>query len=67
MTNDLYRKQAVEHSTRSLYGEVILTGPPGSWLVTLLLIFVMAIIAGLLIWAKVDGTPLWQWLSEKAA
>ena len=66
MTDELYRKEALEHRTRSLYGEVILTAPPASWVVTFILIAVMALIVGLLVLAKADGLPLWKWLLSGA-
>lgn len=66
MTNDLYRKEAVDHSIRNLYGDVILTGPPGSWIVTLILISVMLIIGAGLLWVEIDDLALWRWLWMRA-
>ena len=42
----LFRKEALEHRSRALFGEVILRGPAASWVITLILIFVMALIIG---------------------
>lgn len=67
MTNDLYRKEAIDHSIRNLYGEVVLMGSPGSWLVTVILVCVMAILGSLLFWADVDGMALWKWLWLRAS
>jgi len=44
----LFRKEALEHRSRALFGEVILRGPIASWVITALLILVMGLlIAGL--------------------
>ena len=44
----LFRKEALEHRSRALFGEVVLRGSIASWVITTLLILVMAIvIAGL--------------------
>jgi len=44
----LFRKEALEHRSRALFGEVVLRGSIASWVITALLILVMAIaIAGL--------------------
>lgn len=67
MTDDLYRKEALEHRTRSLYGDVILTAPPTTWIVTFILVIVMALIVALLVIAQIDGAPLWKWLLGRAA
>lgn len=46
--SDLYRKEALEHRTRSLFGEVRLQAPPSSWVITLLLVvLVVKIVAAL--------------------
>jgi len=42
----LFRKEALEHRSRALFGEVVLRGSIVSWIITGLLILVM----GLLIW-----------------
>jgi len=44
----LFRKEALEHRSRALFGEVVLRGSITSWVITALLILVMAVfIAGL--------------------
>jgi len=46
--SNLFRKDALEHRSRALYGEVVLKAPLGSWVITALLILLMAVlIAGL--------------------
>lgn len=41
--SDLYRKEALAHRSRALFGEVRLQAPPATWLITALLIGVVAI------------------------
>lgn len=71
MTNDLYRKEALEHRSRSLYGEVILTSPPGTWLLTFILAAVVIFVCGLLFFGQVqtdDGTlSIIDWFMSGAA
>ena len=44
----LFRKEALEHRSRALFGEVRLRNTVSSWIITALLVLVMAIfIAGL--------------------
>ncbi|WP_427453171.1 hypothetical protein [Litorimonas sp. WD9-15] len=46
--SDLYRKEALAHRTRALFGEVRLKAPPSTWLVTILLaIVVVKVVAAL--------------------
>lgn len=46
--SDLYRKEALAHRSRALFGEVRLQAPPATWMITTLLIFLIAIcLAGL--------------------
>jgi len=69
--SDLYRKEALEHRTRSLFGEVRLQAPPSTWLITLLLIMLVAILLGALFLLNVqtdDGAVrLVDWLLGRAA
>jgi len=62
----LFRKEALEHRSRALFGEVILRGPIASWVITALLILVMGLlIAGLfLVSVKTDdgAIRLLDWL-----
>lgn len=71
MTKDLYRKEALEHRSRSLYGEVVLTPPPGTWLLTFILTAVMVLIGGLLFFGQVqtdEGTiSLLKWFMSGPA
>ncbi len=70
MTQDLYRKEALDHRNKSLYGEVILTGPPRTWLITAILSIVLIIFAALLIFGQVktdNGTvSLLRWLLTRS-
>ena len=46
--SDLYRKEALAHRSRALFGEVRLQAPPATWIITLLLGVLVAIcLAGL--------------------
>ncbi|WP_418152469.1 hypothetical protein AB8615_00030 [Litorimonas sp. RW-G-Af-16] len=42
--SDLFRKEALDHRSRALFGEVVLRGPLGSWVLTILVIAVTALI-----------------------
>jgi len=67
----LFRKEALEHRSRALFGEVVLRGSIASWVITGLLILVM----GLLIWGlffiniETDNGSfrLLEWLFSKDA
>jgi len=65
----LFRKEALEHRSRALFGEVVLRGTIASWVITLLLIAVMAILIGGLFLVNVEtsGGPvrLLDWLLSK--
>ena len=46
--SDLYRKEALAHRSRALFGEVRLQAPPATWMITALLVVLVAIcLAGL--------------------
>ncbi len=46
--SDLYRKEALAHRSRALFGEVRLQAPPATWMITALLIGLITIcLAGL--------------------
>jgi len=66
MSDDLYRKEAIEHQQRRLYGDVILKAPPTTWLLTFILIAVAALIFAMLFLGRIE-TPtgsktLFAWL-----
>jgi len=65
----LFRKEALEHRSRALFGEVILRGTLGSWVITLLLIAVMALFIGGLFFLSVETANgpvrLLDWLMSK--
>lgn len=64
--SNLFRKEALTHRSRALYGEVILRSPPATWVITVLLLTLAgALIAGafLLKVETEDGTlRLIDWL-----
>ncbi len=46
--SDLYRKEALAHRSRALFGDVRLQAPPATWIITVLLVVLVAIcLAGL--------------------
>jgi len=65
----LFRKEALEHRSRALFGEVVLRGTVGSWVVTGLLIAVMAILIGGLFFVNVETSDgplrLLDWLLSR--
>lgn len=67
----LFRKEALEHRSRALFGEVVLRGTVTSWVVTLLLIAVMAIFIGGLFFVNVETSDgpvrLLDWLLSREA
>ena len=64
--SDLYRKEALAHRSRALFGELRLQAPPATWLITGLLVLLIAIcLAGLfLIHVQTDegAVRLIDWL-----
>ncbi len=69
MTKDLYRKEALDHVTQRLYGEVIMKSPPASWIITFIVIFVFLLFFGILCLASVDvdgvKMSLIEWLLSR--
>ncbi|MEP3655972.1 MAG: hypothetical protein ABJO36_13845 [Litorimonas sp.] len=41
--SDLYRKEALAHRSRALFGEVRLQAPPATWMITALVVALVAI------------------------
>lgn len=41
--SDLYRKEAMAHRSRALFGEVRLQAPPATWMITVLLVILVGI------------------------
>lgn len=64
--SDLYRKEALAHRSRALFGEVRLQSPPASWVITVLLVILATIcLAGLFLFhVQTDEGPvrLIDWL-----
>ena len=69
MTQDLYRKEALDHVTQRLYGEVVLKSPPASWVITLIILAVMGLFIALLFLTRIeDGVTsqsLLRWLISR--
>jgi len=67
----LFRKEALEHRSRALFGEVVLRGPIAAWVITLILVLVMTILIAGLFFVTVDnnGEPLrlLDWLLSRDA
>lgn len=65
----LFRKEALEHRSRALFGEVVLRGSVGSWVITGLLITVMTLLMGGLFFLNIDtadgSVRLLDWLLSK--
>jgi len=65
----LFRKEALEHRSRALFGEVVLRGSLGSWVITALLLAVMAVMIGGLFFLNIDtadgSVRLLDWLLSK--
>jgi len=58
--SDLYRKEALAHRSRALFGEVRLQAPPATWMITVLLAVLAAIcLAGLFLFqVQTDAGPM---------
>ena len=58
--SDLYRKEALEHRSRALFGEVRLQAPPATWMISVLLvILILTCVAGLFLFqVQTDDGPL---------
>lgn len=69
--SDLYRKEALAHRTRSLFGEVRLQARPSSWLITALLLGLAAILVAALFLFSVEteegAVRLLDWLLGRAS
>lgn len=74
MTSDLFRKEAIRHRTRALFGDVVLALPLSNWILSALVVglFLAVIACGLFIQVPVvdaqavmseqEILPLWRWL-----
>lgn len=60
--SSLFRKEAMEHRSRALFGEVVLRGPLPSWAVIGLILGTIALSAGVLFGISVDEQTVWSWL-----
>ncbi len=71
MTDDLFRKEAVRHRTRALYGDVVLAAPLSTWIITALLLVIIVGISTLCILGTIDvdgaRVPIWRWALGQAS
>lgn len=69
MTDDLFRKEAIRHRTRALYGDVLLAAPLSTWVITVLLIAITFGLIGFGLFGSIDvdgiRVPIWQWALGK--
>ncbi len=65
MTKDLFRKEAIRHRTRALFGDVILAAPLSTWLITGLLMVIMGGVIAFGLLGTIDGVPIWRWALGK--
>jgi len=67
----LFRKEALEHRSRALFGEVVLRNTVASWVITVLLILVMVIFIGGLFFLTVEtengAIRLLDWLLSRGS
>lgn len=70
MTKELFRKEAIRHRTRALYGDVVLVTPRITWVLTALLIAVMVGVIGFCIFGTIEvngvDTSIWRWAIGRA-
>jgi len=71
MTQDLYRKEAIEHRSRRLFGEIILKSGPSLWWITALLVLTVGLgvfgLFGISIETDAGRLSLLQWLLGESA
>ena len=65
MTDELFRREAVRHNTPGLFGEVRLSAPPASWVVTAISVAALALIATLLFGLDVGEQSLLAWILSR--
>ena len=65
MTEELFRREAVRHNTPGLFGEVRLSAPPASWVVTAISVAALALIAALLFGLDVGEQSLLAWILSR--
>ncbi|MBL4871652.1 MAG: hypothetical protein JKX72_11950 [Robiginitomaculum sp.] len=71
MTKDLFRKEAIRHRTRALFGDVILAAPLSTWVITILLMVIVVGLIGFSLFASImidgESVPIWLWALGKTA
>ena len=62
----LFREEAIRHRTRALFGDVVLAAPLSTWLITGLLVVMLAglVTFGVFGTVQIDGEALsiWRWI-----
>jgi len=62
----LFREEAIRHRTRALFGDVVLAAPLSTWLITGLLVVVLAgvVAFGILGSVQIDdeSVSIWRWI-----
>jgi hypothetical protein len=58
----LFRREAVRHNTPGLFGEVRLSAPPGSWILTLVALIAVGLLAAMAFGLKIEGQALLDWM-----
>ena len=62
----LFRAEAIRHRTRALFGDVVLAAPLSTWIITGLLVVILAGVAAFGVFASVqvgsECIPIWRWI-----
>jgi len=62
----LFREEAIRHRTRALFGDVVLAAPLSTWLITGLLVVIIAGLVAFGIFGRVqidnESMPIWRWI-----
>ncbi|PHQ66749.1 MAG: hypothetical protein COB92_07025 [Robiginitomaculum sp.] len=62
----LFREEAIRHRTRALFGDVVLAAPLSTWLITGLLVVIIAGLVAFGIFGRVqidnDSLSIWRWI-----
>lgn len=65
MTKDLFRKEAIRHRTRALFGDVLLAAPLSTWLITGLLVLIVVGVIAFGALGTIEGADgriaIWRW------
>jgi len=62
----LFRAEAIRHRTRALFGDVVLAAPLNTWLITGLLVVILAGLAAFGVFGDIlidgESIPIWRWV-----